>query len=34
VEERHRVDAGQLSPAEIAGEIDRRWGQGDFRLTS
>jgi predicted kinase len=33
VEERHRVDAGQLSPDEIAGEIDRRWGQGDFRLT-
>ena len=32
VEERHRVDSGQRSPAEVAEEIDRRHEAGDFRL--
>ncbi len=32
VEERHRVDSGQRSPAELAEEIDRRLEAGDFRL--
>jgi predicted kinase len=32
VEERHRVDAGRHSPAEVAQEIDRRLEAGDFRL--
>jgi len=32
VEERHRVDAGTHPPAEVAEEIDRRLGAGEFRL--
>ena len=32
VEERHRVDSGLRSPDEIAEEIDRRLGAGEFRL--
>ena len=32
VEERHRVDSGSHSPAEVAEEIDRRLRAGDFRL--
>jgi broad-specificity NMP kinase len=32
VDERHRVDAGQLTPAEVAEEIDRRLSAGEFRL--
>ncbi len=32
VEERHRVDTGDRSPAEVAEEIDRRMRAGDFRL--
>ena len=32
VEERHRVDSGERGPAEVAEEIDRRLGAGDFRV--
>jgi shikimate kinase len=32
VEERHRVDVGTRVPAEVAGEIDRRFRTGEFRL--
>ena len=32
VDERHRVDSGTRSPAEVAVEIDARLGTGDFRL--
>jgi len=32
VEDRHRVDTGGRSPEEIAEEIDRRLGAGEFRL--
>ena len=32
VEERHRVDVGARGPAEVAEEIDRRLGAGEFRL--
>ena len=32
VEERHRVDAGERGPAEVAEEIDRRLRAGDLRL--
>jgi predicted kinase len=32
VEERHRVDAGHHTPDEVATDIDRRLGAGDFRL--
>jgi len=32
VAERHRVDAGARSPDEVAAEIDRRLGAGEFRL--
>jgi hypothetical protein len=32
VEERHRVDSGGRSPAEVADEIDRRMEAGEFRL--
>ena len=32
VEERHRVDSGAHPPAEVAEEIDRRLGAGEFRL--
>ena len=32
VEERHRVDLGARSPAEVAEEIDRRLRAGEFRL--
>jgi predicted kinase len=32
VEERHRVDSGHDAPHEVAAEIDRRLGAGDFRL--
>jgi len=32
VEERHRVDAGARRPEEVAEEIDRRLGAGEFRL--
>jgi len=32
VEERHRVDSGTRSPAEVAEEIDARLGAGEFRL--
>ena len=32
VAERHRVDSGRRSPDEVAQEIDRRLGAGDFRL--
>ena len=32
VEERHRVDSGADPPAEVAVEIDRRLGAGEFRL--
>ena len=32
VEERHLVDAGANSPDEVAEEIDRRLGAGEFRL--
>jgi hypothetical protein len=32
VEERHRVDSGARSPEEVAAEIDRRLGAGEFRL--
>lgn len=32
VEERHRVDGGQNSPAGVAEEIDHRLAAGDFRL--
>jgi hypothetical protein len=32
VEERHQVDSGTRSPAEVAVEIDARLGTGDFRL--
>ena len=32
VEERHLVDAGQRGPDEVAEEIDRRFGAGEFRL--
>jgi predicted kinase len=32
VAERHRVDVGDRSPGEVARELDRRLGEGDFRL--
>jgi broad-specificity NMP kinase len=32
VDERHLVDMGTRGPAEVAAEIDRRLGAGDFRL--
>ncbi len=32
VEERHRVDSGQHSPAQVAEETDQRLEAGDFRL--
>jgi predicted kinase len=32
VEERHRVDSGRHSPEEVADEIERRMGAGEFRL--
>ena len=32
VDERHRVDAGSRTPAEVAAEIDRRLSLGDFLL--
>jgi predicted kinase len=32
VEERHRVDSGARTPAEVAAEIDRRARAGDFRV--
>jgi hypothetical protein len=32
VEERHQVDAGRRGPDEVAEEIDRRFGAGEFRL--
>jgi hypothetical protein len=32
VEERHRVDSGERTPAAIAAEIDSRLGAGEFRL--
>jgi predicted kinase len=32
VAEHHRVDSGNLSPSDVAAEIDRRLGTGDFRL--
>jgi broad-specificity NMP kinase len=32
VEERHRVDSGDRSPAKVAAEIDRRMGAGELRL--
>jgi hypothetical protein len=32
VSERHRVDAGERGPAEVAEELDRRWRAGDFAL--
>jgi hypothetical protein len=32
VDERHRVGAGVCTPAEVAEEIDRRLGAGEFRL--
>jgi shikimate kinase len=32
VEERHRVDSGARSPEDVAAEIDRRMGAGEFRL--
>jgi predicted kinase len=32
VEERHRVDSGARRPDDIASEIDRRMGAGEFRL--
>ena len=32
VDERHRVDAGHAAPDEVAEEIDRRLGAGEFRL--
>jgi hypothetical protein len=32
VEERHRVDSGRHSAADVAAEIDRRLEAGDFRL--
>jgi AAA domain len=32
VEERHRVDSGDRSAEEVAAEIDRRLGAGEFRL--
>jgi len=34
VEERHRIDAGGRGPAEVAGEIDRRFRAGELRLES
>jgi predicted kinase len=34
VAERHRVDSGRHSPDQVADEIDRRFGAGDFRLES
>jgi broad-specificity NMP kinase len=34
VSERHRVDAGERGPAEVAEELDRRWRAGDFRLAA
>ncbi len=32
VAERHRVDAGEHSPAEVAEEIDRRFRAGELRI--
>jgi hypothetical protein len=32
VEERHRVDCGDHAPDEVAADIDRRLGAGEFRL--
>ena len=32
VDERHRVESGARSPAEVAEEIDTRLGAGEFRL--
>jgi shikimate kinase len=32
VAERHRVDCGALPPDLVAGEIDRRWRDGELRL--
>ena len=32
VDERHRVDSGAHGPDEVAEEIDRRLGAGEFRL--
>ena len=32
VEQRHQVDAGRRGPAQVADEIDRRFGAGEFRL--
>ena len=32
VEERHQVEAGRRGPDEVAEEIDRRFGAGEFRL--
>jgi len=32
VDERHRVDAGDRAPREVAEEIDRRLGAGELRL--
>jgi hypothetical protein len=34
VSERHRVEAGERGPAEVAEELDRRWRAGDFRLAA
>src|ERR1700728_2967218 len=32
VEERHRVDSGDLGPTDVANEIERRLASGDFRI--